>query len=79
MNKEADFMEKRTAEEQTLEEMFQRLDATITELESSDITLDESFQKYQMGMKLLKSCNEKIDQVEKKMLVLNDNGETNEF
>ena len=63
----------------TLEEVFGQLDAAIEELESSDITLEESFEKYQKGMQLLKTCNEKIDLVEKKMLVLNDNGETNEF
>lgn len=72
-------MGKKTTEEQTLEEMFQQLDATITELESSGITLEESFEKYQKGMRLLKTCSEKIDLVEKKMLILNDNGETNEF
>ena len=30
-------------------------------------------------MELLKKCNETIDKVEKKVLVLNENGETDEF
>lgn len=72
-------MEKVNSKEQTLEEMLQQLDVTIEELESSEITLEESFRKYQTGMQLLKNCNDKIDLVEKKMLLLNDNGETNEF
>lgn len=65
--------------ELTLEEAFSRLDVTIEALESRDITLEDSFKKYQEGMELLKECSQKIDKVEKKMLVLNDNGETHEF
>ena len=48
-------------------------------MESREITLEEAFEKYQEGMALLKSCNEKIDRVEKKMLVLGENGETDEI
>lgn len=66
-------------EEQTLEMSFAKLDALIRDLESREITLEDSFKKYQQGMQLLKDCNEKIDTVEKKMLVLNENGEANEF
>jgi len=63
----------------TLEEAFVSLEQTIEALESREISLENSFQKYQEGMELVKQCNEKIDTVEKKMLVLNDNGETDEF
>ncbi len=65
--------------EMTLEEAFGVLDQAIEALERPDITLEESFQKYQQGMELLKLCNEKIDTVEKKMLVLNEDGEAYEF
>lgn len=63
----------------TLEEAFSQLDQLIETLEGKDISLEDSFNKYQQGIKLLKICNEKIDTVEKKMLQLNSNGETNEF
>lgn len=63
----------------TLEEAFQELDALIENMEDRDITLEDSFKQYQRGMELLKECNEKIDRVEKKMLLLNENGETDEF
>lgn len=66
-------------QETTLEEMFASLDGLIEALESRDISLEDSFSKYREGMEILKACNEKIDTVEKKMLVLNDNGETDEF
>ena len=48
-------------------------------LEQEDISLEESFAEYQKGMELLRKCNEAIDKVEKKVLVLNEKGETDEF
>ncbi len=71
--------EKERHKEQTLEEMFTCLEGLIEDLESREISLEDSFEKYQQGMKLLKRCNETIDTVEKKVLVLKDNGETDEF
>ena len=62
-----------------LEEAFLELDATIMHLEQEDISLEESFAEYQKGMELLKKCNDAIDKVEKKVLVLNEKGETDEF
>lgn len=70
---------KQDSEELTLEESFQKLDEMLLALESRDISLEESFATYQKGMELLKSCNEKIDRVEKKMLILNEEGEADEF
>lgn len=72
-------MAKKETQELTLEEAFKQLDGTIEALENRDISLEDSFKQYQQGMELLRQCNEKIDTVEKKMLILNDNGETDEF
>ena len=70
----------KAAEEKfVLEDAFSSLDEMIERLESPDITLEESFETYQAGMKLLKQCDAEIDQVEKKVLVLNEKGETDEF
>lgn len=63
----------------TLEESFAELDAVVERLESRDISLEESFQVYQRGMKLLRECGEKIDRVEKEILQLDENGELCEF
>lgn len=63
----------------SLEETFTRLQETIENLEKDDITLEQSFQEYQKGMLLVKKCNEIIDKVEKKVLVLNEDGGTDEF
>lgn len=62
-----------------LEEGFERLEEAVAALEQEDISLEESFSIYQKGMELLKQCNQAIDQVEKKVLLLNEDGETDEF
>ena len=43
------------------------------------MTLEETFALYEKGIRKLKSCNEKIDSVEKKMLLLNGQGELEPF
>ena len=67
------------AKELTLEQTFEKLEEAINKLESEDISLEESFKVYKEGMKLIQSCNNKIDKVEKEVLKLNENGELDEF
>ena len=59
--------EKENKQELSLEEAFARLDELVEKLDDRDVPLEESFQIYKEGMDLLKSCNEKIDKVEKIM------------
>ncbi len=66
-------------QELSLEEAFARIEETIGHLEEEETTLEESFQAYQQGMKLLQYCNEKIDKVEKQVLLINEDGELDEF
>lgn len=65
--------------EQTLEELFRELDVVVGKLEKGETTLEESFKLYQDGMEMLKLCNDKIDEVEKKVLILEESGEMHEF
>ena len=65
--------------EQTLEEIFKEMEGLLEALESREISLEDSFEKYKEGMELLKAAGDKIDTVEKAMLVLNDQGEADEF
>lgn len=67
------------AHEFTLDETFERLEAAIGLLEQEDISLEESFRVYKEGMKLIQSCNEKIDKVEKEVLKLNEDDKLEEF
>ena len=55
----------------TIEETFAALDALIDQLESGKGSLEDAFKNYEEGMKLVKSCSEKIDKIEKQILVLN--------
>ncbi|MCM1386674.1 MAG: exodeoxyribonuclease VII small subunit [Bacillus sp. (in: Bacteria)] len=70
---------KKIEEELSLEEAFEQIEETITNLEAEETTLEESFAAYQQGMKLLQYCNEKIDKVEKQVLLINEDGELDEF
>lgn len=62
-----------------LEEAFEQLNHIVDALEKPDVSLEDSFSLYQEGMKLLKNCNDSIDKVEKQLIILSENGETNEF
>ena len=66
-------------DDKTLEEVFEQLDEVVKRLEGETISLEDSFRLYHQGMELLKVCNDKIDLVEKKMLVLDENGEQHEL
>lgn len=68
-----------TEKKEDLEMMFRDLEEVIEKMENSDVTLEQSFELYDRGMKLLKKCNQTIDEVEKKVLVLDEDGETHEF
>lgn len=68
-----------TEKKENLEEMFDRLDQVIGTLEGEDVSLEEAFRLYDQGMKLIRRCNQTINEVEKKILVLDENGEKHEF
>lgn len=59
----------------SLEECFEGLDDIIVELQSGELSLEDSFKKYEDGMKLIKKCTETIDKVEKKLIVVENEQE----
>lgn len=65
--------------DKSLEEVFEQLDQIVEQLEGANVSLEDSFGLYHQGMKLLKVCNDKIDTVEKKMLMLDENGAEHEL
>lgn len=67
------------AKEMTLEQAFEKLEESIAMLERDDLSLEDSFKLYREGMKLIQTCNDKIDKVEKEVLKLGENGELDEF
>ncbi len=66
-------------EEQPVEVIFAGLEDVLAKLEQEDVSLEKSFALYHQGMEMLRLCSEKIDAVEKQMLVLDESGERHEF
>lgn len=65
--------------EPDLEELFTQMEEILEKMEDKDISLEDSFSLYEEGMKKLGQCNAKIDDVEKKMLVISSQGTLEEF
>lgn len=72
-------MGKKQDKQPKLEENFAKLEETIGQLERDDISLEEAFAAYQNGMELLKQCSAQIDMVEKKVLILGEQGQREEM
>lgn len=72
-------MAKSKKTEMSLEEALQKLEESVNRLQSEEVSLEESFQIYQQGMEYVKFCSETIDQVEKKVLMLNQEGGLDEL
>ncbi len=58
--------------EKTLEKALDELNNLISEMEKPDISLEESFKKYNEGIELIKFCNSSIEKIEKKLVVLEE-------
>lgn len=68
-----------TERQTSLEELFGQLEDVISKMEEDEVSLEQSFDLYSRGMQLLKQCTKAIDEVEKKVLILDENGECHEF
>ncbi len=79
--------EKRTTEEvweseksgdsegnESLEDLFDELDEILAALDDREISLEDSFALYEKGMKKVRALNDRLDRVEKKMLVIAADG-----
>ena len=58
------------AKSRTIEENFDKLEEIIGSLESNDLSLEEAFKAYEVGIKLASECNKQLDRVEKQIIVL---------
>lgn len=63
----------------TVEQAFELLEEKLNRLEEDDISLEESFAVYKEGMDLVKYCSENINEIEQKVLKMNEDGELDEF
>jgi exodeoxyribonuclease VII small subunit len=54
----------------TFEKAMKKLEEIVQELEAGELTLEESFKKFQEGVKLSKYCSSKLDETENKITLL---------
>lgn len=62
-------------EELNFEEAMKKLEEIANLLENGNLSLDESVNKFEEGMKISKKCNDFLDQAEKKITMLINDGE----
>jgi exodeoxyribonuclease VII small subunit len=48
------------------------LEKIVRELESGDVSLDESLKKFEQGIELYKKCRHTLESAEKKIKILSD-------
>lgn len=58
----------------TFEESMNELETIVTQLETGDITLDDSLKLFEEGIKLAKTCQSKLEEAEKKVKILTNAG-----
>lgn len=63
----------------SLEERFEQIEEIIGKMETGDITLDQSFELYKNGLEEIKAANAMLDEIEKAMLVMNEDGSLEKF
>jgi len=57
------------------EEAFERLEEIVKNLEKGDLTLEESLQVFEEGIRLYRFCSGKLDEAERKVeILLEDEG-----
>jgi len=62
-------------EKMTFKEALSRLEEIVKELESEKISLEESLQKFELGIKLSSLCLKKLNEAEKKIEELTRNAD----
>lgn len=67
--------------EKNFEELITELEEITNKLEKDNLTLDDSVQLFEKGMKISKECNEKLESAEKRitMLINAETGEEEDF
>lgn len=62
-----------------LEERFEAIENVLDQMESPDVTLEESFALYKKGLEELGAANAMLDEMESAMLVMTEDGTLEEF
>lgn len=67
-------------EEKKFEELMDELEATIKDLENGNTDLDDTIKKYTEAMKMVKICNDKLENATNAVnKILQENGSLEDF
>lgn len=58
------------AKEEKFEVVLDKLQSIVRELEAGDISLEDSIKKFESGMAMAKSCQDRLNVAEKKIEIL---------
>jgi len=56
--------------EMKFEEALKKLEKTVSDLESGELSLDDSLKKYEEGVKLAQFCSKKLETARRKVEIL---------
>ena len=58
------------SKELKFEEMMKKLESIVDDLESGNMSLEDSLKKYEEGVKLLRLCRKRLDETKRKVELL---------
>ena len=65
--------------EESFESKMQELEKIVSELEKGDLSLEDSLNKFETGIKISKDCNKILEDAEKRItIILENDGELKE-
>jgi exodeoxyribonuclease VII small subunit len=59
--------EKKVNDKQTFEESLARLEQIVSQMDAGELGLDEMIAKFEEGSRLIKTCSDKLNEVERKI------------
>jgi len=63
----------------SFEENLNNLESLVKELEAGNIPLEDAIEKYTEAMKLIKECDETLNESKEKIAKISENGELKDF
>lgn len=63
----------------SFEGSLEKLETIVEKLESEELSLDESIKQFEEGIKLYKSCKDLLSEAEKKVSILTESLEVEEY
>jgi exodeoxyribonuclease VII small subunit len=66
-------MTKQKESQQSFETALKELEAIVAQMESGQLSLEQSLQSYQRGSELLQFCQKSLSEIEQQVRLLNEN------